>query len=286
MIVGSRLRDNQAVDGPIRCRACLPFENRRVALGLGHGARRRRGAASSGIWCICRSAMPPLAGERPFGARPPDTHSAHRPSCLRWRLRPGRRPIDPERKIIMVFNTMTMPFKIRLIPRGRAEDEKVAGGSQVGEAPPPKRRLNYYPQSGTPYIAALGPWLGIFRTLCAAPPWGQLSAVDLKTRRLLWKVTLGTSRDTGPFGLRPAAAAGDWRAKHRRRGGDAQRIDLRRRDDRPIPAGVRPCQWSRAMARPLACGRPGDADGLRRVGRSSICGHYRRRSRRVGNAVR
>ncbi|UFW46386.1 MULTISPECIES: hypothetical protein [Bradyrhizobium] len=102
----------------------------------------------------------------------------------------------------MVFNTMTMPFKIRLIPRGSAEDEKVAGGSQVGEAPPPKRRLNYYPQSGTPYIAALGPWLGIFRTPCAAPPWGQLSAVDLKTRRLLWKVTLGTSRDTGPFGLR------------------------------------------------------------------------------------
>jgi quinoprotein glucose dehydrogenase len=113
----------------------------------------------------------------------------------------GGGSIDPERKII-VLNTMVMPFTIRLIPRDSAEGRTVAGGNQVGEAPPPKTGLNYYPQYGTPYVAALGPWLGIFRTPCAAPPWGQLSAVDLKTRKLLWKVTLGTSRDTGPFGLR------------------------------------------------------------------------------------
>ena len=40
------------------------------------------------------------------------------------------------------------------------------------------------------------------RMIVGSPPCGQLSAIDLKTRKLLWKVSLGTSRDTGPFGLR------------------------------------------------------------------------------------
>jgi len=113
----------------------------------------------------------------------------------------GGASIDPERKI-MVLNTMVMPFRIRMIDRGSREGSQVSGGSQAGEAPPPNTGMNYYPQRGTPYVAAVGPWLGIFRTPCAGPPWGQLSAVDLKTRKLLWNVTLGTSRDTGPFGFR------------------------------------------------------------------------------------
>ena len=70
------------------------------------------------------------------------------------------------------------------------------------EAPPPNTALNYYPQRGTPYIAAVGPWLSPFRTPCVAPPWGELSAVDLTTRKLLWHVRLGTSQDNGPFGWR------------------------------------------------------------------------------------
>jgi len=110
----------------------------------------------------------------------------------------GGAAIDPENKV-MVVNTMVMPFTIRLIPRDSEEGRRVAGARQVGEAPPPNTAVNYYPQTGTPYIAAVGPWLSVFGTPCTAPPWGELAAVDLKQRKLLWKVTLGTSRDTGPF---------------------------------------------------------------------------------------
>ncbi|HEX6978742.1 MAG TPA: membrane-bound PQQ-dependent dehydrogenase, glucose/quinate/shikimate family [Alphaproteobacteria bacterium] len=113
----------------------------------------------------------------------------------------GGATIDPERKI-MVMNTMIMPFKIRLIARDSEEGREVSGGRQVGEAPPPNTALNYYPQTGTPYVAAVGPWLGEFQVPCVAPPWGQLSAVDLKQRKILWQVTLGTSRDAGPFRIR------------------------------------------------------------------------------------
>jgi quinoprotein glucose dehydrogenase len=113
----------------------------------------------------------------------------------------GGATIDPERKL-MVLNTMVMPFIIRLIARDSAEGRRVSQGRQVGEAPPPNTALNYYPQAGTPYVAAVGPWLSAFRTPCVAPTWGQLTAIDLKTRKIMWQETLGTSRDTGPFGWR------------------------------------------------------------------------------------
>jgi glucose dehydrogenase len=56
--------------------------------------------------------------------------------------------------------------------------------------------------SGTPYLAAVGPWLGAFVVPCNAPKWGELTAVDLSTRKVLWRTTLGTSRDNGPFNLK------------------------------------------------------------------------------------
>lgn len=110
----------------------------------------------------------------------------------------GGASVDPDRKI-MALNTMIMPFTIRLIPRDSEEGRRVAGGRQVGEAPPPNTAVNYYPQHGTPYVAAVGPWLSAFGTPCTAPPWGQMTAVDLVQRKIMWQVTLGTSQDTGPF---------------------------------------------------------------------------------------
>jgi len=43
-------------------------------------------------------------------------------------------------------------------------------------------------------------WIGIFGAPCNAPPWGHLTAVDLKTKKILWREVLGTARDTGLFG--------------------------------------------------------------------------------------
>lgn len=43
-------------------------------------------------------------------------------------------------------------------------------------------------------------WIGIFGAPCNAPPWAHLTAVDLKTPKVLWRKVLGTARDTGLFG--------------------------------------------------------------------------------------
>jgi quinoprotein glucose dehydrogenase len=44
------------------------------------------------------------------------------------------------------------------------------------------------------------PWLNFLGVPCKAPPWGQLAAVDLNSRKVLWRYDVGTTRDTGPFG--------------------------------------------------------------------------------------
>ncbi|MEZ4054728.1 hypothetical protein QVM81_24685, partial [Enterobacter rongchengensis] len=37
---------------------------------------------------------------------------------------------------------------------------------------------------------------------CQKPPFGSLSAIDLKTQRIVWQVPVGTVQDTGPFGVK------------------------------------------------------------------------------------
>ena len=58
------------------------------------------------------------------------------------------------------------------------------------------------PQVGTPYAAQAVPFLSSLKIPCIAPPWGRITAIDLKKRRVVWEKPFGTSRDTGPLGLR------------------------------------------------------------------------------------
>jgi len=37
---------------------------------------------------------------------------------------------------------------------------------------------------------------------CAAPPYGKIAAVDLRSGKLVWERPLGDARSSGPFGLR------------------------------------------------------------------------------------
>lgn len=37
---------------------------------------------------------------------------------------------------------------------------------------------------------------------CQKPPFGSLSAIDLKTQKIVWQVPVGTVQDTGPFGVK------------------------------------------------------------------------------------
>jgi len=69
----------------------------------------------------------------------------------------------------------------------------------------PQARSGDYPesefalQSGTPYGMRREALLSPFGLPCTPPPWGSLTAVDLRAGVIKWQVPLGSTRDLAPF---------------------------------------------------------------------------------------
>src|SRR3546814_6722767 len=57
------------------------------------------------------------------------------------------------------------------------------------------------PQAGVPYAANIAPFLSPLAIPCQQPPYGMVSAVDLKSGKLVWTRRFGTSRGSGPLAL-------------------------------------------------------------------------------------
>ncbi|WP_150293174.1 membrane-bound PQQ-dependent dehydrogenase, glucose/quinate/shikimate family [Sphingobium estronivorans] len=98
-----------------------------------------------------------------------------------------------EARGIMIVNSSAMPLTVRLVPRKEADKQIIAsaGNGHAGLSP----------QYGTPYAVDFAPFMSPLGLPCNAPPWGKLSAVDLKTRQIVWQTKLGTTRDHAPLGI-------------------------------------------------------------------------------------
>jgi quinoprotein glucose dehydrogenase len=97
--------------------------------------------------------------------------------------------IDPRSGVLFV-NQMRVPSVVRLLPRAEF-DTLDAGSVRYPEMLAPMR--------GTPYGLHIAPLLGPLGAPCNPPPWGTLTAVDLRSGAVLWESTLGTTRDQAPF---------------------------------------------------------------------------------------
>jgi quinoprotein glucose dehydrogenase len=97
--------------------------------------------------------------------------------------------IDPANAILYV-NQMRVPSVVQLLPR-EAYEKLDASKVVYPEMLAPMR--------GTPYGLRISPLLGPLGAPCNPPPWGVLQAVDLRSGKLLWESTLGTTRDQAPF---------------------------------------------------------------------------------------
>lgn len=109
----------------------------------------------------------------------------------------GSLSIDPDRQI-MTVNSTGMPFIVRLIPRKTIDELGIEpynvaanGGAERGIAP----------QAGTPYGVSVTPFLSPIGMPCQQPQWGELSAVDLRKREIMWSRPLGTTRGMLPLNV-------------------------------------------------------------------------------------
>ncbi len=93
---------------------------------------------------------------------------------------------DPVRQLL-IANTTRVPAIIQLIPRADTEREDF---DKVVE-----------PQLGTPYAVKRRPFLSPLGAPCNRPPWGVLTAIDMRTGRKAWEVPLGNLRHLAPFPL-------------------------------------------------------------------------------------
>lgn len=107
---------------------------------------------------------------------------------------------DPVRRLMLV-NTLYYPTLIYLVPRAET-DRRIAEAK--AKAPDSHATANFdvpQPQSGTPYGAKLQGFTTPMGTLCTAPPYGRITAIDMTTQKIRWQRPVGTMRDSGPFGL-------------------------------------------------------------------------------------
>ncbi|WP_368516589.1 membrane-bound PQQ-dependent dehydrogenase, glucose/quinate/shikimate family [Rhizobium sp.] len=109
--------------------------------------------------------------------------------------------IDPERKLLFI-NTTFMPFQLQMLPYASALAKGLFAPWGGWKQPYPQPDFQNNPEHGTPFSIVVKAWLGVLDIPCTRPPWGQMQAIDLLTRKVAWQRPLGTTEDMGPFGLR------------------------------------------------------------------------------------
>lgn len=113
---------------------------------------------------------------------------------LNW----GGMSVDPNNRYLFV-NDMRLGLWVQMIPA----DTKKADASNGGEAI--NTGMGAVPLKGTPYAVNKNRFMSPLGIPCQAPPFGSLSAIDMKTRQIVWQVPVGTVQDTGPFGIKMRA---------------------------------------------------------------------------------
>ncbi|MCK9799058.1 glucose/quinate/shikimate family membrane-bound PQQ-dependent dehydrogenase [Pseudomonas sp. MAFF 302030] len=101
---------------------------------------------------------------------------------------------DPVHGFIFV-NDMRLGLWIQMIPA-----QKDAKASSGGEAL--NTGMGAVPLKGTPYAVNKNRFLSVAGIPCQAPPFGTLTAIDMKTQKVAWQVPVGTVEDTGPLGIK------------------------------------------------------------------------------------
>ncbi|MCJ8160545.1 glucose/quinate/shikimate family membrane-bound PQQ-dependent dehydrogenase [Acinetobacter zhairhuonensis] len=108
----------------------------------------------------------------------------------------GSIAFDPTHRYMFV-NDMRLGLWIQLIKQ-TPEDLAIQanGGEKVNTG------MGAVPMKDTPYKVNKNRFWSALSIPCQKPPFGTMTAIDMKTRQIAWQVPLGTVEDTGPMGIK------------------------------------------------------------------------------------
>ncbi len=92
-------------------------------------------------------------------------------------------------------NDMRLGLWVQMIPSAN-KGAAAGGGESVNTG------MGAVPLKGTPYAVNKNRFMSALGIPCQAPPFGTLTAINLKTRKIAWQVPVGTVEDTGPLGIK------------------------------------------------------------------------------------
>ena len=107
----------------------------------------------------------------------------------------GSLSTDPNNHYIFA-NDMRLGLWVQMIPAKTTSGPASNGGESVNTG------MGAVPLKGTPYAVNKNRFMSPLGIPCQKPPFGTLSAIDLKTQKIMWQVPVGTVQDTGPLGVK------------------------------------------------------------------------------------
>jgi quinate dehydrogenase (quinone) len=95
------------------------------------------------------------------------------------------------------FNDMRLGLEVQLVPY--EGDAKASNGDESATV----TASSVQPLVGTPYaITAKDRFMSPLGIPCQKPPFGTMTAVDMRTQQIAWQIPMGTVQDTGPLGIK------------------------------------------------------------------------------------
>ncbi|MFT4001406.1 MAG: membrane-bound PQQ-dependent dehydrogenase, glucose/quinate/shikimate family [Rhizobium sp.] len=101
---------------------------------------------------------------------------------------------DPTSSMLFA-NDMRLGLWVHMVPQP-AGAQASNGNESVNAG------MGAVPLKGTPYSVLKDRFFSPLGIPCQAPPFGSLTAIDMKTQKISWQVPLGTVEDTRLFGIR------------------------------------------------------------------------------------
>jgi len=98
--------------------------------------------------------------------------------------------VDPSRQLLFGAPNY-LAFVSTMVKRSAVAPDERTGGGETG----------LQPNLGAPYMVRLEPFMSVIGLPCQTPPWGFVTALDLRSMKKVWMHKNGTSRDSAPLGI-------------------------------------------------------------------------------------